>query len=577
MPPSRRGRKRFFHQISEDTEEASLHPADVTMDDMAPMSNALEDRGLGPSEVVDPQDALSSEGTMRQSSLLFSSSTLVNNDIEHEVSGVALSSNCDMSSSTLAHDSTASTPDSLDPSPSSPHCRPASPYTLAANDSEPYDPYGDANRDNDPDQEDEVPPFCNYLSYCDYFPQTTIPLATLSPSRIGAVFAQFEDAHPSYHHNLITAYLSETTFTAKVWINFDPSPRFADSDLDRPRNYQGFYTDRRAEDTGILHLPCSTRTYLQSLDPEVFRFQHMRVEICTPFRPLATLNLDFTMKESLEGFEFAISGEYTRRKTVAGFSFFKEYIEFQAENIRQWVKEDDLQGLNMSELESIALAVRQGKELGDGECNGWMKEPCRGGGDWTEPEHEAELATQTGGWDGYVPFVADDVVCRLRLHRVASQSAPQVLSTGAVDTNTTCKTLRQDRAPIMAFRDAATTSTEREKELERIIAENAIEIAAMRTEIAAKDAENASLKAAVVRLSTASSQPSRTVLSLVADMVLDQLGDLDAAHLVDNEDHELKIQGFEDQLANRRSRLERQLADRRERQSAGVKRYTEHR
>ncbi|OQO11684.1 hypothetical protein B0A48_03411 [Cryoendolithus antarcticus] len=409
MPPTRAGRKRFFHEINEDVEEASPWPADVTMENMAPMSHALRDDASEASEGAAPQHALSSEGTMRESSRLSSTSTIVATDTGFEGGGVALTSDPVDSSSTLAHDSVAPPSESSHARPLSPRCEPASPYTLPVNHCDASNLAEDADHHSEPLREDEIPPFCNYLNYCGYFDQTTIPLASLSSLRIRKVIEQFEGADPSYYHNFITAYLSETTFTAKVWINFDPSRRFPDSVFDRLKNHQGFYTDRRAEDTGILHLPCSSRTYLQGLDQDVYRFQHIRLDICTPFRRLATLAFDFTMTESLEGFMFKISGNFGNRGTIAGFEYLRSFIRAEASKIQEWVKEYNVQGLDIAELNAIALLFRNLKDEGDGERTGWMKEPCPGGGDWCVSEEEVETVVQSGGCDGYVPFAVGDV------------------------------------------------------------------------------------------------------------------------------------------------------------------------
>nr|OQO19451.1 hypothetical protein B0A51_10842 [Rachicladosporium sp. CCFEE 5018]OQO31738.1 hypothetical protein B0A51_00640 [Rachicladosporium sp. CCFEE 5018] len=406
MPPSRAGRKRFFHEISKDTEEASLQPADVTMDDMTPISEVLPDAAPQAVEVAEMHYALSSEGTMIASSQRYSTSTSIATSNGLGGGGVGLPAHDDNSSSTLAHESTAS-PSPLDTSPSSPSCG-LSPSALASSDHVSSDQHNNTEHDESSDSEAEVPPFCNYLNYCDYLPETTVPLSQFSGDDIKKVLSLFPNAHSSYVENFLAAYLSRTTFTVKVWINFDPSRPSRASHWSVPRNFQGYYTDRRAEDTGKLILAPTARRFIDSILSKILRFHHIRLDICTPFRHLANLNLDFEMNESLEEFDFSLSGKYhVDEDTVGGFKFLKSFVQANAKEVIVWVKEHKWPGLNLADLDEIATLFRRLKEDGDGERTGWMTEPMRHGGDWTEPDAEPEV--QDGGWDGYVPFVAEDV------------------------------------------------------------------------------------------------------------------------------------------------------------------------
>ncbi|KAK6430569.1 hypothetical protein LTR95_013280, partial [Oleoguttula sp. CCFEE 5521] len=339
MRPSRAGRKRFFHEINEDTEGASLQSTDVKMVKMAPFVDGPSDAASQAAEVAEAQHALSSEGTMRESSRLSSTLTLVATDTGLEGGGVALKSDPADSSSTLAHDCIAPPSGSSNAQTSSPRCEPASPYTLPVTDCEPSDSPEDADHHSDAHPEDEAPPFGNYVNYCGYFDPTTIPLSDLNHSKIREVCERFEGAHSSYYENFITAYLAQTTFTVKVWINFDPSRPSKGLQWSSHKNFHGFYTDHRAEDTAELILAPKARRFIDSLHHNLLCFHHIRLDIGTPFRHLASMNLDFEIVEALDEFDFALSGRFSvDEDTVGGFKFLKSFLLVQAKQIEAWVK-----------------------------------------------------------------------------------------------------------------------------------------------------------------------------------------------------------------------------------------------
>jgi hypothetical protein len=84
--------------------------------------------------------------------------------------------------------------------------------------------------------------------------------------------------HPEQAEDILEAYLDNTTFTVKIWVNFDAAERV-------------FFEGDRAEDCGKLQFPNARLKSLLKLNATEFNFRNLRLDICTPFRALAEISL----------------------------------------------------------------------------------------------------------------------------------------------------------------------------------------------------------------------------------------------------------------------------------------------
>lgn len=98
------------------------------------------------------------------------------------------------------------------------------------------------------------------------FFRTVVPIQSISEPELCQKL-------PDFAEDITTAYLQHTTFTAKVWVNYDAACK-------------KFYDDTRAEDCGQLLMKPKDNAYLQKLDPEVVQLGRVRLEVGTAFNTL---------------------------------------------------------------------------------------------------------------------------------------------------------------------------------------------------------------------------------------------------------------------------------------------------
>lgn len=98
---------------------------------------------------------------------------------------------------------------------------------------------------------------------------------------------------PELKDEILKACLSHVTVVAKVWTNYDSAKK-------------AFYLDEgRTKDCGKMYLSPKERQRLERLDPDVFRFSNVRLDIGTPFRNLAFINLLCEYKGPILGWKIA--------------------------------------------------------------------------------------------------------------------------------------------------------------------------------------------------------------------------------------------------------------------------------
>jgi hypothetical protein len=168
--------------------------------------------------------------------------------------------------------------------------------------------------------------------------------------------------YPAQAEDIRAAYLDYTTFTVKVWTNFDP--------------VQGvFFEGARAADCGKLQIPNAKLGNLLKLDTNIFNFSNIRLEICTPFRSLAIIRLNLHVKDDNACFE--IGGMMLKQSPPRRLRLLQSYLGRCVDRLRE---AEISQNLDITELVTIAKLFRRERVLGDEEDD-W-EDPAYGGGEW---------------------------------------------------------------------------------------------------------------------------------------------------------------------------------------------------
>lgn len=81
------------------------------------------------------------------------------------------------------------------------------------------------------------------------------------------------NTYPDFEDDILTAYLQQTTFTFKVWVNYDAACK-------------KFYTDRRVEDCGKVVLNPTDRQYLKEVMAQKLEVNRVILEVGTAFNTL---------------------------------------------------------------------------------------------------------------------------------------------------------------------------------------------------------------------------------------------------------------------------------------------------
>ncbi|KAM0719320.1 hypothetical protein Q7P37_005225 [Cladosporium fusiforme] len=176
--------------------------------------------------------------------------------------------------------------------------------------------------------------------------------------------------YPLRHRkDIISAYLKYTQFTVPVWVNFDAAE-------------QVFFDGSRADACGKLRIPDDTCKWLASISSDVLTFQHVRFDICTPFRKLANVKLDIVEED----------GQPARLRAQG-------HMAIHAEGLRDWIKKcmatwckfgskNNIDALTFDNLSAFAACMRRPLNRNS---EGLFEQPAYGGGEWAgveEPEPE---------------------------------------------------------------------------------------------------------------------------------------------------------------------------------------------
>lgn len=193
---------------------------------------------------------------------------------------------------------------------------------------------------------------------------------------------------PDLQEQIMAAYLKHTTFTVKVWANFDAAEE------------KFFDKGQRLQDCGSLRLPADSANMLKSSE---VTFHHIRFDIGTAFRTLVKLNLDLQYEDEDGGTPYvAVSGKYKSHGDVRAF---RDFIQWAVNSIR----ETSIQkAMTYQDLNRFAALFKRENDGNAYKQHQWEK-PLYGGGEWVgmeEPKDDesdeirptARKGTKRGKW-----------------------------------------------------------------------------------------------------------------------------------------------------------------------------------
>ena len=171
---------------------------------------------------------------------------------------------------------------------------------------------------------------------------------------------------PDQEQDILEAYLDHATFTVKIWVNFDASENV-------------FFEGSRAAACGRLQIPKAKLDFLLSLDAEEINFRKVRLDICTPFRTLATIYMN--IRENHGHPLLNVNGDMVNQHPPRALM---PLCEFLTARIRLFNDAGFDRNLDMHDLVKIARMFRRRHEDGQEEDE-WEK-PCYEGGEWAGVE-----------------------------------------------------------------------------------------------------------------------------------------------------------------------------------------------
>jgi hypothetical protein len=172
--------------------------------------------------------------------------------------------------------------------------------------------------------------------------------------------------HPDQVQDILEAYLDHTTFTVKIWVNFDAAENV-------------FFKGTRAEACGKLQIPQPKLDFLLGTNPDDINFRNVRLDICTPFRTLARIYMN--MREKRGDALLDVDGEMVRLYPPRALIPLHEFL---ADRVRRLNNVGIDRNLDMQDLVGIARLFRRRHE-DDQEDDEWEK-PCYEGGEWAGVE-----------------------------------------------------------------------------------------------------------------------------------------------------------------------------------------------
>jgi hypothetical protein len=176
------------------------------------------------------------------------------------------------------------------------------------------------------------------------------------------------DQYPDQALEIFSQYLFHTDFHVKVWISFDAYEEV-------------FFEGARSAACGKLQLPEWIYQQLASPDSGCIKFQQVRLEVGTPFRTLASV--DLTVEHDDDRAKLRARGkmlpEYADKYRLV------RYMRHCCLRIEKLGLVDGADGLKFQDLQLFASLFRRDRELCPGRNEEW-EEPAYEGGEWAGVE-----------------------------------------------------------------------------------------------------------------------------------------------------------------------------------------------
>ena len=168
--------------------------------------------------------------------------------------------------------------------------------------------------------------------YKDLFSRNVEPLAHIAPPDECSLHPQFKD-------EILAAYFRYTTFTVKVWVNYDTATK-------------KFYIDRRAQDCGKVRLTKKDIAHLEKLDQtnELLELSRIRLEIGTPFSDFCKVTLRASPSKLDVGYDVTLRIAWFDQDDPELIDFIQDmYVECDGELLPY-----DQKGFQMQDVEELA-------------------------------------------------------------------------------------------------------------------------------------------------------------------------------------------------------------------------------
>lgn len=147
--------------------------------------------------------------------------------------------------------------------------------------------------------------------------------------------------YPDYTEEITNAYLQLTTFSFRVWINYDAAA-------------EKFFTDARIRDCGEVRLPAEAVKHLRKVRADKIELRNVQFDIGTAFRTLARLIVEVRPSKLNVGPQIdtflAVPGTASDRSQ----SYLKTFLDQLCDNFRDQDITDRKDGLTLANVEQLA-------------------------------------------------------------------------------------------------------------------------------------------------------------------------------------------------------------------------------